>query len=175
VICSGCRRPQLLQSGYAPLCLRLRCLLAQGQAKMKGSLCSQACCRLNEDLGLDLFDSLDEVRGVVATPSCYSGWRWQSDTLCDDTHSSFSFGFHLNWHSSYLQSLAVYFWHFGYLDCWRMWAYPGLLSSFRIMKWQIRWNAMWWGCHYIAMKSTLWRKFNPACRHVKSCSRAWNL
>lgn len=37
-ICSGCRRPQPLHSMQASLCPKLKCLLEQGQAKLKWSI-----------------------------------------------------------------------------------------------------------------------------------------
>jgi hypothetical protein len=51
-ICSGCRRTPTTNSSCSPLILR--CLPVHGQAKMKWSLPSQACCRMRYHITLGL-------------------------------------------------------------------------------------------------------------------------
>jgi hypothetical protein len=53
---SGVQDAPITTQRYRPLCLRLRCMLVEGQAKMKCSLTLQTCYSLNEDR-IIFFDS----------------------------------------------------------------------------------------------------------------------
>jgi hypothetical protein len=66
----------------ASLCLRLRCLLLQGQAKIKWSLPPQACCSLNEDT-VDFFISyVSWVLANIMTDSSCCFWKLDRNSGC---------------------------------------------------------------------------------------------